>query len=266
MSSPNITSQSLPSNHTSTLLESPNSPDIMGRISSSVIDVPENQESTWAGQIVEIQEHPIRASSKQGSDFRAVTKSEQSLSIASDNVSSPSPKLELTTEPPPKIKPKRRRPTGGKANKAQQQILMHYYIRLFCKHFGSFGRMKTLSVEIQHHAEQHPYANLGSFHSDFYLKYMQLCEHTNPYKKGIVKDEIARFAWAEWHWWRPCVNLPMQGQRRELVRWVVEQLVVEEFDSKAFTVALDEVCQEAFVKIAEVRKMSEDYACVRRDS
>jgi len=139
------------------------------------------------------------------------------------------------------LQPKTRSAT--KATKAQQLVLIQYYIRLFCKHFGSFGRMKALNIEVRRLAEHRRYTDLRRFHGDYFRMYLELCERTTPYLAEQVRADLGRGAWAEYHWWSKCINLPNQLERRAMVRWVFENLAVREFENKAFTMALDESCK-----------------------
>ena len=58
-----------------------------------------------------------------------------------------------------------------------------------------------------------------------------------------VRDELAKFAWAAWHWWGQCVRLSMQSRRREMVKMVVETLKGVESENRAFHKAVDEFCR-----------------------
>ncbi|OCT53793.1 hypothetical protein CLCR_10835 [Cladophialophora carrionii] len=159
--------------------------------------------------------------------------------------------VEAESAAPSKARPKvkssttvRSRPRRSpiRATKVQQLRLIRHYIRRFCRYFGSFGRMKALNVEVRRRAVHSRYTDLRRFHSDYFLKYLELCERTTPYLAGGIRDDLAKFTWGQYHWWPKCKDLPTQSQRREMVDWAVEQLAERDFDNKSFMNALDDFC------------------------
>ncbi|EXJ64338.1 hypothetical protein A1O7_00674 [Cladophialophora yegresii CBS 114405] len=133
-----------------------------------------------------------------------------------------------------------------RATKEQQLRLIQLYISRFCSYFGSFGRMKALNIEVRKRAVASRYNDLRRFHSDYFLKYLELCESTTPYLAGEIRDDLAKFTWGQYHWWPKCKDLPTQSRRRKLVGWAVEKLADRDFDNKSFTTALDEFCEVGY--------------------
>ncbi|KIW73227.1 hypothetical protein PV04_01361 [Phialophora macrospora] len=161
-------------------------------------------------------------------------------------------KTEPTTASKDPAKMRTSKPLGSrvprspiKASKAQQILLIQLYIRRFCRYFGSFGRMKALSIEVRRRATLSRYTDLRRFHSDYFLEYLELRERTTPYLADEIRDDLAKFTWGQYHWWPKCKDLPTQSQRRKLVDWAVERLAERDFDNKDFVNALDEFCEAA---------------------
>jgi hypothetical protein len=130
-----------------------------------------------------------------------------------------------------------------KASKEQQLVLIQLYISRFCRYFGHFGRMNAMSIEVRRRATHSRYTDLRSFHSDYFVEYLELRERTTPYLADEIRDDLAKFTWGQFHWWPKCKDLPTQSQRRKLVDWAVERLAERDFDNKDFMNALDEFCK-----------------------
>jgi hypothetical protein len=99
--------------------------------------------------------------------------------------------------------------------------------------------MKSLNAVVETLAAQHHYTDLGHFHHDYFSRYMEMVSHS-AHVEERVRDEVAKFSWASWHWWGRCVRLSMQSRRREMVKMVVEELGSGEFENKAFQLSVEE--------------------------